>query len=259
MSVFNMTGGGGAAMNYSVKAYASELVLPASGKANEIAVITSTAIGEHQFSVSAPTLRADGSALAAGDVWFSTGSQSNFPFNALKKGGLYVYGQAVFQYDGSAWQAVTAKIWYGGAWVDWMLYLYKAGNECTGVTGGIVGTQTTNASVTKNVDSIKLALANVASGGSCAISTANKIDMTTLQTLHVYASVGYVQGTTRLIASNQQFVANGGASLVLTANTVNTFALDVSGLTGRYYVGLTLTRVGSNQSPTTYLYDMWAE
>ena len=254
--------GGGAAMNYSVKAYASELVLPASGKTNEIAVLTTTPVGEHQFSVSAPTLRADGSALAAGDVWFSIGGQSNFPFNAVKKNGVYVYAHFANQYDGSAWQAMPAKIWYGGAWVDFDLRLYWEGNEQTLATGGWAYQGSGYGSVAKNAGNMVLTCPGERRQIDVRVETANPIDLTGIGTISgrvLYS--GFLTGTVKLYVSA---TPNGTliASAAITYNaSMKDYSVDVSALSGEHYVGIQLL---TNNSTTVgggsiTIYRVWAE
>ena len=134
-------GGAGTPFNFTVTAYAAAGDIPASGKANDIAVITSVAIPKINSGgiISkpgriAPTTRSNGDALQSGDLWLVTGLASNFEFVVVN--GISVYYQFCFQFTGSAWTPRAAKIYYNNTWVDWGLYLYKAGNECLSVSGG---------------------------------------------------------------------------------------------------------------------------
>lgn len=123
-------GGGGSSLNFKVIAVASESALPSSAAENTIAVITTTAITSYVFSSSAPTSPAEGM------VWFATGTASTVGFNAVKKNGLWVYPTGCQQYVSGTWVTKTAKTYKSGAWVEWRLYLYNAGDECTDITGG---------------------------------------------------------------------------------------------------------------------------
>ena len=64
-------------------------------------------------------------------VWFSAGTSSTAPFNALKKNNITVYPIRANQYVNGAWVGKTAKTYQNGAWVDWATSLYKAGGVNT--------------------------------------------------------------------------------------------------------------------------------
>ena len=255
-------GGSGASMNYTVKAYAALADLPAAGKTNEIAVITSTAIGAHTFAVTQPTARADGTALQAGDVWLATGSQSNFPFNALRKNGLYVYGQFAFQYDGTAWQSVTVKIWYGGTWVDWALLLYHAGNECAGVTGGWLSYQNQTGSVTKNASNLVLYTQRTDGNSVARIATNNAIDFSTISTLKMlYTQVGGSNATRSFGVGASQYNTSL-ASAVPDDGTLVVASVDVSAIDGYAYVSCLQAGTYSSSSTascTLTVFRIWGE
>ena len=108
--IFNMTGGAG--LNFKVKAYASELLLPATAAENTIAVITETAISSYVFSADEPE------APDEGMVWFAVGTSSSAEFNALRKNELNIYPLSAKQYVSGAWVDVEAKIHQHGEWMD---------------------------------------------------------------------------------------------------------------------------------------------
>lgn len=105
-------GGGGANLNFDVKAYASKSARPDNAKENSIAVITSTAISGWTFSATQPT-------ASSGLVWLKTGTSSSVSFNALKKNTLQVYPTACQQYVNGAWKNKEAYIFRNGSWVQW--------------------------------------------------------------------------------------------------------------------------------------------
>lgn len=128
-------GSGGGGLNFSVKEYAPETVLPSTGKENTIIVITDVKIASWIFSVTEPI------APAEGIVWIPTGTSSAVVFNALKKNCVEVYPTSVKQYIGGEWVDMDAYIYQNGEWVQFSeiftsLYLYKAGDTCDSVTGG---------------------------------------------------------------------------------------------------------------------------
>lgn len=130
----NAGGGGGAGLNFSVKAYASESVRPSVEKENTIAVIADE-INGWIFSATEPTSPSEKM------VWIPTGTSSTVNFNALKKNGIQVYPQSVKQYIDGEWVQIDAYIYRGGEWVQFSeiittLYLYTPGNTQDSVTGG---------------------------------------------------------------------------------------------------------------------------
>ena len=111
-------GGGGASLNFDVKAYATEeALLAAVPKENTIGVITQTAITSWAFSATEPA------EPVAGMVWISTGDSSGVAFNALKKNAIQVYPLFAKQYVNGAWVDVTAYSYRGGEWVGWITYI----------------------------------------------------------------------------------------------------------------------------------------
>ena len=121
--IINMTGGGGgAALNFDVKAYATEeALLAATPKENTIGVITQTAITSWAFSATEPA------EPVAGMVWISTGDSSGVAFNALKKNAIQVYPLSAKQYVDGAWVDVTAMSYQGGEWVEWLTAIFDEG------------------------------------------------------------------------------------------------------------------------------------
>jgi hypothetical protein len=245
---------GGASLNYTVKAYAALADLPAAGKVNEIAVITSTAIGAHTFAALAPTARADGTALQAGDVWIKTGRPCAVSIDVLaKKNGLFVYGQGAYQYSGSAWTQTTAKCYSGSAWVDLWLYLYLSGDEFTALTGG--WNASGSGSVTKSSDYMY-----VSAGGSNnqneTLTTANLICVTDINTVSIDVLFsGYSTGQLRLVNTSNQTVATLSIPTVSVATVME---LDVSAISGSYYLQF-YVNTGSSSSQRMYLtvYGVW--
>ena len=131
--IFNVTGGGGAALNFKVVGYATkEELLAATPAENAIGIITEIPITGYHFGTEEP------SPAAAGMVWITTGTASGVEFNALKKNAIQVYPVCAKQYISGAWVDKTAKSYQGGKWVDWIFkeYIYKNGEAATELTYG---------------------------------------------------------------------------------------------------------------------------
>lgn len=120
-------GGGGGGLNFRVIGGTST---PENHKENDIWVNTDTEITSWAFSATEPESPTEGM------VWISTGQSSSVEFNALKKNGIQVYPIAAKQYISSALVYKEAKIYQNGEWVDWVLYLFKDGNQYNAITGG---------------------------------------------------------------------------------------------------------------------------
>lgn len=148
--IFNVTGGGGAALNFKVVGGTTQ---PTNPTENTIWVNTSTTISSYVFAAAAP------SNPTSGMVWISIGTASGAEFNALKKNGLQVYPISAKQYVNGAWASVTAKSYQSGAWVEWISFLYDRGEIGLGGTPTQIYKDTTkNATVTLNADYISINL-----------------------------------------------------------------------------------------------------
>lgn len=74
--------------------------------------------------------------MQPGEVWFLTGKASTVAFNAAKNGYIMLYPISAKQMVGGALVDVTAKSWQNGAWVEWIEYLFRDGNQFEDLTGG---------------------------------------------------------------------------------------------------------------------------
>lgn len=206
---------------------------------------------------------------AEGMVWIKTGESSTVEFNALKQNGLQVYPLKASQYISGAWVAKTPKTYQSGAWVDWITYLYNNGDECTNVTGGWSANGWTDGTTTikegtKNSDHILLGASTTSTTNARhIIATENKIKI-----LPETKSV-CVTATPILIAQNNCFnivvsptktrtdrIAN--IEIIGTVGTTETFSLDVSDISGDYYVELD-SWASSNTKRQAKIHAIWLE
>jgi hypothetical protein len=129
-------------------------------------------------------------------VWIAIDTFSSGDFNALKENGIQVYPISAKQYVSGAWVGKTAKSYKNGKWVDWITYLYNAGDECTSLTGGWKNrgwgsrSWTTSAdwnagSFTKNSTNMKWSMNEYGSG---VLEILKDIDLTPFTVLHVLLS-----------------------------------------------------------------------
>lgn len=127
----NAGGGSGNALNFNVKRYATEAKLLAdTPKENTIGIISTTEMTGWIIDAKQPDN------LTEGMVWILAGTDSSVEFNALKKNGIQVYPLSAKQYVSGTLVDKTTKIYQGGEWVDWFVYLFSYGDECTDISGG---------------------------------------------------------------------------------------------------------------------------
>lgn len=238
-------GSGSAGVNFKIVGGTTQ---PTTARENTIWVNTDTAISGWAFSATEPT------EPAAGMVWFQTGTYSNVEFNALRKNWIQVYPLAAKQYINSAWVEKTAYSYQGGSWVPWTRrdILYEAGNENNPVTGGwtytskgyasdanIAGTPTITRGDT-------MLTAQMPNGSGAIIHPANKIDLTEYSTI---VFDGIITGATqyaslcnlRVWSEFGKYSSVGySASVTIQENVDGEVSLDVSELSGKFYIGFAL-------------------
>lgn len=234
-------GGGGTGLNFKVVGNPQ----PSNPIENTIWIDTDTPITSYIFSAVQPTGE-------EGMVWISTGTSSTLAFNALKKNGITVYPLGAKQYVSGAWVDKTAKSYKNGEWVEWIPegMLYYRGNECDPVTGGwsaFVGfdDRYTLGSYTEGSDRITLKL----NGDLKCVSAApaNKIDLSKASTLIVNvkrapseAEHGLYVTPVRTVSACDRAVAK--LEELKTGKNV----LDVSSLSGQYYIVLNIVKWDSS-------------
>ena len=178
-----------------------------------------------------------------GLVWFPTGTSSPGTFNALKKNSILVDPLSAKQCVNSAWVKKEAKLYRSGQWVDLIRYLYAKGDEYSDITGGWNLTFTPPSqywsigNYAKNKDSIYMA---TGSRQGVRAVTKFKIDVTDLSTISVRVEHCDIQGgDCKLGLTNN---ADGEGQIAYTlVDGAGIFSLDVSRMTGSYYVSVNAT------------------
>lgn len=248
--ILNMIGGGGASLNFKVVGGTSA---PSNPKPNDIWVNTNEEITSYIFSATEPE------GYAEGMLWIATGTDSAVEFNALKKNGLQVCPISAMQYVNGEWMLVEAKSYQNGEWVDWWdrCTLYDSGDEFTGGTGGWVGVemaydasqfiQTQVPNIVRNTNNMHITQQNNNAGG--AVCTKNKIDLTQFSTLSFTGKMGYtndIPSRVRLCVWDElgSYVASGLVASI-EGDVNGTKEMDVSALSGSYYIGFFLFATGS--------------
>ena len=238
--------GGGTALNYSVVGGTTQ---PASPEANMIWVNTATEITSHVFSVTEPN------SPEAGMVWFQTGDSSHVAFSATADNVIMVYPLTAKQYVSNAWTDVAAKSYLSGSWVTWVTWYFEAGS---GVTADWKGHNQTNAQT--NVSASYMTLKSESyTPNACAINSDSAYDLTNISRLYFDSE-----------STNAAQVRFYGVSSTKPSDASVTFAakvkpasagrgiseLDVSGLTGSYYIVLQ-SDGGSNKGGLDTVYNIY--
>ncbi len=235
--IFNVTGGGGTALNFKVVGYATkEELLAATPAENTIGIITEIPITGYHFG------REEPSPAAAGMVWITTGTSSPVEFNALKKNAIQVYPLSAKQQDGSAWVDVTAMSYQGGEWTEWRTYLYNSGDECTEITGGWAnkrpsGYFSSNGSVVKNAQTMQI---TATKGQYIVAVTTNKINLADLNTLTFNVNSrqnGNTEYIFLCVFDDTLKDINAIAKINEDSVQIGTNIIDITSLNGAYYIG----------------------
>ena len=237
-------GGGGASLNFDVKAYATEeALLAAVPKENTIGVITQTAITSWAFSATEPA------EPVAGMVWISTGNSSGVAFNALKKNAIQVYPLSAKQYVDGAWVDVIAMSYQGGEWVGWITYLYNYGQQrfawqSRGQSyNGDSAWAGQAPKITKNDDgSVTLSIDTVyAAAGFYEL--AEDIDMTNVKELTLLYKCTANNSSRLTVHSASAYpmkTAIVAEAVLKSTSAWSTITLDCSAITGKYRVGIAI-------------------
>lgn len=214
-------GGGGASLNFDVKAYPSEAeLLAAVPKENTIGVITTTPITSWAFSATELEVSSEGTLLIL------TGTASPIEFNALKKNVIQVYPISAKQYVNGAWVEKIAKSRRGGAWVDWWNgELYDAGNQYESFTGGWFANPNTSAYVVFNADNIQF-VNGENTQTAAAIYTQNKIDITRFSKLRIKGTVTNFDGNNIKFGLTNSNTTGYSPSFVASAQVSKTGSMD---------------------------------
>lgn len=246
--------GGGASLNFAVKAYPTEEALnAATPKENTIGVIADYITG-WTFGAEQPET------TEAGAVWISTGDTSPVKFNALKKNALMVYPGSVMYHNGTEWKNVDAYIYQKGAWVKFSLawdgYYFKDGNQYEYITGGWT-TEGWNNQATANTDNGILYVESPNAQYAARIGTEKPVDLTGVDKIWLDSPSG--QGSSAysgylLVCTDKEDYTDVKQAQI----TTGTVSVDVSGLSGPHYL-LLRTLGGTNGSGSASVRAIWKE
>jgi hypothetical protein len=215
-----------------------------SPRENDIWVNTDVPISSWVFSATAPQGE-------EGMVWLTVGSGSSVAFNALKKNGLTVYPVSASQYVGGAWVNKAAQSWQDGAWVSWWVpgTLFADGIDDTAVTGGWdsfaysagsgydgkkVNVDISSEGISASLLSARLKSTFIGTGKRVDVSGYTKLSMSFSEARRSTAG-----GAIKVVLySDAGYTSVAEAAVISTSGeTILEPEIDVSGLSGSYYIG----------------------
>lgn len=221
-------------------------IQPTTPKENMIWVNTDTEISGYAFSATEPENPVEGM------TWFQTDIFSAAPINIDKKNAVILYPSGCFQYINGAWISKDAQTFINDIWVNWRIYFYNRGNQCTDLTGGWLAKgvlanssgqgKSVKPAVTQNTDNMTIVF-NAAQYGSGMVYTANSIDLTELKLIIIEGEANCpVSNSSVRIAAYSKVPSYRGQYMVANATIIKsgTFKtiLDVSALSGEYYLSI---------------------
>lgn len=216
-------------------------------------------------------------AIKEGYTWIETSSISSCEFNALQDNNITVYPIHVKQYISGKWVDKDAKIYQNGAWKDWTRYLFSANNLHINITGGWAsgyyeigelpfygngGSQSIG-----NTMYIHWArIPDTAYHGAAFYVTRKKIDLTNVKNIKIscttsgylnFCHIGVSSISQKPWPDNSAYWQNCAATAKLSTGTIT---LDVSGLSGSYYVMIGGSTEDEVYSPgTVSATEVWME
>lgn len=260
-------GGGSGGLNFKIVGGTSE---PSATRENTIWVNTNATISEYVFSAEKPARPVDGM------VWIATGTTSSVAFNALKKNGIFVYPKAAMQYVDGAWVNKAAYFYTSGGWTQFSAlatYLYKSGNYYTDLTGGWTCNNANpnggsyGASLKKNAANMVFK-ASYVDGSYFAngfAKTVKKISLSEIKAISIVVSSASINADIKIALvvcdENTPYgYKNSTANTKLSStSTEKKFTLDVSSLSGSYYVGVASSAGSDDGTSTVTIKEVYVE
>lgn len=230
-AIEGIKGGGGV----NAKAYASEDALPSSAADGDIAVISTTAVGEVYAQSAEPD------EPATGDLWIVFEVEGARPSIV---GNVTIYPKKAYQYVNNAWSEVPILIWANGKW-------NTALEELIVLRDGVIAPE---AGSYKNVTSTSFANGKI---NSASINSENgnygyfstKVNVDKYNTLKVHVDLKNILGAgySFTFGLSSSAITSGDYSSqtnkLVAKRTVDTLgeqwaSVDVSHLSGAYYISI---------------------
>jgi hypothetical protein len=249
MGILNFFPGGDSSLN--AVAYSSAANLPASADAGTLAIITSTALGIAYASAEAPA------SPAAGDIWVQLGTNSVAPVVLTDE--ITLDPLSVYQYVSSAWVFRISYVYTGSAWKILSTYLYDDGAFI--LANDIAVVASTNGSLTKNANNIYMSASRGEGVNAyCVAGFDTKINVTNISKIKAYLNHSWTSSGAAILGVSLNKSTTLAASVTSTSSGLQTLSLDVSALTGEYYVMLRVQDYGDwYTADTITVYEVYYE
>lgn len=200
---------------------------------------------------------------ATGQVWISTGVSGFAEFNALKKNGIWVNPIFAKQYVSGSWVEKTAEIYHNGEWSELgteAVYLLKH-FEVNPDDFEFQNYEKGYGNWTITSEKINI------SGKLFSFQKKATVDLTRFNTVHFRINCNSTKaGCFHLCASKNSLMGNYLADLSAPAMVApaatgeQELTLDVSNLTGLYYIGgKTSYRDNAGGTTTMDIFDIWMD
>lgn len=184
-----------------------------------------------------------------GTLWIATGAASSAAFNALKRNDLRIYPVSAKQYVAGAWKEQEAKICQRSRWKDWEFfvlrkgvfnstYLFQVHNGDGEIASG------DNAAIFKIHNNGYLTLYAVT---KLDVSKKNAIEIAVTKGLSAYnVRFGLVSTKTSIDEQHENIFNVASVTFTPTSNSITPGkkTIDVSALTGEYWLGCTVEGSG---------------
>lgn len=222
---------------------------PSFPKEGNVWVNTDTEITGHVLSATQPENP------TAGMLWIKISDSSSIKVGTpLGKDYITIMLISVSQYVGGAWQSVEAQSFQNGVWSERIVLLIRDGKYYSeDITGGFVAEgKKYSSSATNRVPTVKVMEGYVSIGydaqanASGIVRTSNKVDLTGRRTINLFCD-GYnphpEDTGTKYIglfvwsAFGTLYTDNAVAYSAIPNENQKNVTLDVSSLTGSYYIG----------------------
>ena len=219
-------GPGGGAMVFRVAAYVTQDAMDAATAPEQtLGIITDQAITGWSISPDRPETE------KIGFVWIQMGRSSTGAVNALAYNEIRICPLAAQQLTENGWIDRVGKTYLNEAWVAWgpeVTYLFTAGNQHTDLTGGWSDIDLSAQTLTLSVDK---AATSTGAGGYVSTITGKRVDVSAFGAL--YATVEACDKIFTLSLRDDQ-----GNAVAKTTGTIGVITLDISTVSGSYYIML---------------------
>lgn len=218
--------GGGAGLNFDIKAYSTEAAMRADNpRENTICILTERKVAGYTFSNTEPTFQTDGL------VWIKTGNFNTVPISITKLNPIMVYPAVTKQYVDSRWQVLPAWTYQKGEWIDWAKYLI--------VDGDALYEYVLSANLTATEGDGFLSFAGISTGYYTMYIS--DVDLTNKSVLEVTGEFSGPGNTRKLHIWNNDVASPIWSNSILSQSLVgSSVSIPLEGLTGLYKVGITL-------------------